>query len=104
MNDYTLLPPTDVQAPAEALAWSPSRGFIVDLDELLEARGEGEVVLEVTDAPDDGPYGVIAEVEGDCPLAVAIRLDGMLTAMHRAQRALAERLHDIAEGLEERGT
>ncbi|HSJ45287.1 MAG TPA: hypothetical protein VK923_11455 [Euzebyales bacterium] len=97
MSDYTLLPPTDVQAPAEALAWSPAHGFVVDLAELLEARGEGERTLEVTDAPDGHPFGVIADVEGEAPLASLIRVDRMLVDMQRAQRALAERLADIID-------
>lgn len=77
MND--LLPdPVDVLAPVGALDWSASRGFIVDADELLEANGEGELVLEVDDDQ------VVRDVEGDCPLAIAVRHDREIVELRRA--------------------
>lgn len=97
MNDYQLLPPVDVVAPAHALGWSPSRGFITHVDELLEARGEGELLMDVTDAEHGAPFGIVADVEGECPLAVAVRMDRQLLEMRRAQRALVQAVQDIGD-------
>lgn len=96
MND--LLPdPVDVQAPAGALGWTASRGFITDTDELYEARLEGELMLEVTDPPDPQPWGVVADVEGDCPLAVAVRVDREVAELRRLHVRLAARVSDLGD-------
>lgn len=96
MND--LQPdPIAVQAPTGALGWGASRGFIDDTDELLEAHGEGELVLDVTDVLDGRPFGVVADVEGDSPLAVAVRIDRELTELRRAHARLAERVSDVGD-------
>ena len=88
MND--LLPdPVPVQAPVGALAWSASRGFIDDLDELTEARLEGELVLDVTD---HRPAGVVEDVEGDAPLAIAVRHDRELADLRRVLARVLDRL------------
>jgi hypothetical protein len=104
MNE--LLPdPVDVIAPAGAVAWSPSRGFITDTDDLWEARGEGEHVLTVTDTTTGDAMAVVAAVEGDAPLAVSVRQDRQIALLDRrmievaaALAGLADVLGDIARG------
>jgi hypothetical protein len=98
MNDV-VPDPVDVAAPVQALAWSPSRGFIVDLDDLTEARLEGEHVLEVTDATDGAPFGVVADVEGEAPLAVDVRQDRELAEVRTVLARVVDRLAgvDVAE-------
>lgn len=91
MNDLTP-DPVDVQAPVRTLAWSPSRGFIDDVDDLLEAQGEGEVILDVTDATRGRVFGVVEAVEGDCPLSVAVRQDRELCELRRVTARLVDRL------------
>jgi hypothetical protein len=88
MND--LLPdPVPVQAPPRAIAWSPLRGFIDDLTELTEARLEGKLILDVTE---DEPRGVVEAVEGDCPLAIAVRHDRELADLRDVVSAILDRL------------
>jgi hypothetical protein len=82
--------PTDVPAPSGALAWPPTRGFITDPSELFESNGEGELVLAVED-------GIVAGVEDDCPLAVAIRQDRELLDLRRDLGDLYARMLDVFE-------
>ena len=90
MND--LMPdPVDVLAPAGALGWSASRGFIDSPGELFEAQGEGEVVLDVDDDQ------VLRDVEGDAPLAVTVRHDRELTDVRRVTAGLAVRVSDLGD-------
>ena len=86
MNDVAP-DPVDVQAPVRALAWSPSRGFIDDVDDLLEAQGEGEVVLDVDDDR------MVRDVEGDAPLAVSVRQDGQIVDLQRVCAGLVDRVN-----------
>jgi hypothetical protein len=91
MND--LLPdPVPVQAPVGALAWSALRGFIDDLAELTEAKLEGELILDVTDATDHGALGVVEDVEGDAPLAIVVRHDRELADVRRVLARVLDRL------------
>lgn len=92
MNDLTP-DPVDVQAPVRALAWTPSRGFVDDVDELLEAQGEGEVILDVTDATHGRVFGFVEAVEGDTPLAVAGRQDRQLLELYRVTARLVDRVN-----------
>ncbi|CAN5922042.1 hypothetical protein BH23ACT10_BH23ACT10_10760 [soil metagenome] len=102
MND--LQPdPVAVQAPVAAIGWSPARGFIDDADDLQEARFEGELILDVTDPTTGRVFGVVEAVEGDCPLAVAVRQDREICELRRVHARLAERVSDLgdrAEGLD----
>lgn len=92
MND--LQPdPVAVQAPVRAIAWTPSRGFVDDVAELMEAHGEGELTLHVTDALDGHPFGVVEAVEGDCPLAVAVRQDREICELRRVTARLVDRVN-----------
>jgi hypothetical protein len=96
MND--LQPePVDVAAPADALAWSPEIGFITNADELLEVHGEGALVLDVED-------GLVRAVEGETPLAVAIRQDRQITEAARELDTLRVALYDVVEHAQHRLT
>ena len=91
MND--LLPdPVTVVAPERCYGWTASGGFIDDVTEYDEARFEGDVVLEVEAGRVDG-------VEGDAPLAVAVRQDRQLLELHRTVQTLALRLLRIEDRL-----
>jgi hypothetical protein len=92
MNDYELLPAVDVAAPPGALAWAPSFGFVFAADELLEARGEGELLLDVED-------DVVADVEGPAPLATLIRADRQLDELRQLHAKLAERVGHAGDQL-----
>jgi hypothetical protein len=60
--------PDDVAAPPEALGWTARHGFITDADTLDAAIRDGMEVLNVDD-------GAVRDVEGNAPLATAIRQD-----------------------------
>jgi hypothetical protein len=83
--------PAAVRAPVEALGWSPQRGWLTSADELDEAMLEGELVLS---ADDDG---WVRDVEGDCSLALAMRIDREVTQLSIAFTDLYERLLNAAE-------
>lgn len=93
MND-ALPGPVSVAAPDGAIAWSVSLGFIDDLDELTEARIDGDLLLPVTD---DDPAGLVASVEGDAPLACVVRIDRELLTLTRVLARLAERVSDLGD-------
>jgi hypothetical protein len=65
-------------------------GFILDPEELDEAHGEGEIVLDVSD-------GLVEAVEGDCPLAVAVRQDGQLSGLRSYVEDLHGRMLEVFE-------
>ena len=92
MNDYELLPPLNVVAPAGALAWCPSFGFVFDADTLLEACGEGELLLDVED-------DVVGDVEGPAPLAALVRVDRQLDELRQLHAKLAERVPNAGDVL-----
>ena len=72
--------------------WTASRGLIDDPHELFEGNGEGEILPDVE-------AGAVTGVEGDCPLAVAIRQDRQLTELRRATSTLALRILQLEDQL-----
>lgn len=88
-----------VRAPAGALAWSVSRGFIFNVDELDDSHDEGEMTLLITNRRQRRETGVVDGIEGDAPLAALIRIDRQLIDLARYVEDVHIRLGDIGEAI-----
>lgn len=82
---------TDVRAPANALAWSPTHGFIVDHTQLGRLYSEGALLLDVN------AEGQVQDVEGHAPLVAVLRIEHDVSLLAHEVINLYERLLDAAE-------
>jgi hypothetical protein len=62
------LAPVEIEAPANALAWTVNYGWIFQPHELRDAQDEGEIVYAVEGGKTD-------RVTGSAPLAAVLRVD-----------------------------
>lgn len=84
---------TDVAVHSGLLGWTAQRGCITAPQDLVAAARDGEIVLVVDDDR------LLRGIEGDAPLAAAVRSDNETAQLREQVSNLTARIDDLHDRL-----